>query len=157
MTTTHFSEFRNVELSTIKYIESNINTDWTGITTVKSFTLAYEANLPVIAVYGSDIYPDYKEIGSTTLLNKYQINIDIFAKSDGQRIDLTGYITELLKDPWIYYLASHSSGNTSMIYTDSTKKIRVQDFITNTKVDFGDDVDTYDKFRQKIVVNVLKL
>jgi len=33
----HYRQSRNVELSTLKFIQDNVNLDWTGVTVVKSW------------------------------------------------------------------------------------------------------------------------
>ena len=152
----YFRQSRNVELSTIYYLETEIAKDWTGITVVKSFTNAYKANLPVIAIYLSNINNDRREIGGTTLLSDYTINIDIFATSDGQRIDLADYITDKLKDCFTYYLHSQTSGNPESLTRSADGTIFVTNYITSTKIDFAKNVDKYDLHRHFIQISVRK-
>jgi hypothetical protein len=150
-----FRESRNVELSLIYYLETNINSDWTGVTVVKSFTNAYKAALPVVAVRLTDTINNRREVGSTTLLNDYILTIDIFASSDGLRIDLSDYILDKLKDGCIYYEHSQTSGAPqTLTRTAGSKRLIVKRFISNQKLDFGEDVDNYDKFRHFVQVEI---
>lgn len=152
----YFRQTRDVELSTIKYLSDSIAASWTGITVVKSFPQDASAALPVVAIYLTDIYPELREIGSTTLINDYQISIDIFAKSDGQRLDLADFILDKLRDPWTYYEVSHASGSTTLSYTSTAFGIRTVEYITNTKVDLGEAVEPYERFRHSMTINVRK-
>jgi len=152
----YFRESRNVELSTIYYLETSINNDWSNVNVVKSFTNAYKAALPVIAIYLSSTDNTRREIGGTTLLKDHTINIDIFATSDGQRIDLADYITDKLKDCWTYYLHSQTPGNTSSLSRASSGTIMVTNYINDMKIDFGENVDATDRFRHLIQVEVRK-
>lgn len=151
----YFAESRCTELSTIEYLETQINANWTGITTVKSFTNAYTSALPVVCIRLLDTDTERREIGTTTLLNDYTIVIDIFATSDGQRIDLAYFILNQLKDPWTYKDYHQTSGATDTLTGIANGKIHVKRFLENTKVEFAEDgVDKYDRFRNVIVVQV---
>jgi len=157
MSSSYFRESRNVELSLIYYLETNLNADWTGITTVKSFVNAYKSALPVVCIRLSDTTNNWKEIGSTSLFNDYTIAIDIFAKSDGQRIDLADYIIDKLKDGCVYYVHSQTSGAPETLTRVDSGRVFLHRFLSNSKLDFGDDgVDTADRFRHFISVQVKK-
>jgi hypothetical protein len=152
----YFSESRNTELSTIFFLETCINNDWKGITVVKSFTNAYKSPLPVVAIYLSSTDNNRREIGGTALLKDYSINIDIFATSGGQRIDLADYIVEKLKDCWTYYLHSQTPGNPEELTRIADGSIMVTNYMTDMKIDFGENVDVTDRFRHLIQIQVRK-
>jgi hypothetical protein len=144
----YFREARCVELSIIDYIETQINANWTGITTVKAFQDAYKASLPVISVALGPIDPNKKEIGSTDTIEDYTINIDIFAKSDGQKIDLASFILTQLKVGCVYYEYSQTSGAPETLTKVANGRLRVTRFLGNYPVDFGGDgVNKYDQHR----------
>ncbi len=146
----YFRTSRNIELSTIFYIDSNVTSDWSGITVVKGFTNAYSASLPVIAVYETDMNLIRQEIGTTTHRKQAGITIDIFATSDGQRIDLADYICDKLVTGWIYYEHSHASGdNTAMVRT-ANGRVTFLRFIENRKIEFSENVEVQDRFRHTI-------
>lgn len=154
----YFQEARCVELSTIDYLETQINASWSGITTIKSFTNAYKTALPVVCIRLLDTDSERREIGGTTLLNDYTIAIDLFCKSDGQRIDLAAFILDKLKDPWTYYDYSQASGAPETLAKTENGKLHVKRFIENNKIDFGDDgVDAWDRFRHIIMIQVRKV
>ena len=150
----YFRESRNAELSVIYYLEDAIGTDWTGITVVKRFTDAYKSPLPVVAISLTETYNNRKEIGANTLLNDYTITVDIFAKSDGQRIDLADYIMDKLKDGCVYYTHSQTAG---VLSRTADGRLHINRFSLNHKVDLGDEgVDVYDRFRHFIQLTVRK-
>lgn len=152
----YFRESRNCELSTIYYLETAIANDWSGITVVKSFTNAYKTTLPVVAIYLSSTNNNRREIGGTSLVKDHFINIDIFATSNGQRIDLADYITDKLKDCWTYYLHSQTSGSPESLSRTPDGTIMVTNYITDTKIDFGENVEATDRFRHFIQIQVRK-
>jgi len=152
-----FSTMRNVELSTIYYIETQIDNNWTGIEVVKSFLSAYDKTLPVVCIRLINALTDRLEVGSTTLDNEYGFMIDIFGTSDGQRIDLADFIVDKLKDGWVYYTHAHTVGDNTSLARTSDGRISVKLFTDNSRVDFGtDEIENPDRFRHRIGVNVRK-
>lgn len=147
-----FKEARNVELSLIYYFQTNLTT-WTNINVVKSFKEVYakDLDLPIIAVKLVDFNSEKREIASTTLIHSYPIIIDIFANSDGQRLDLTSSVMDLLQEGYVYYEHSHGSDKSVMIRT-ANGRVRIVDWVSNHRVDFGDTVSNKDKFRQTITI-----
>ena len=96
----YFRNSRNMELSILYYLETNLAADWAGTTVVKAFKKVYakEISLPIVCVRLSDTQNLRKEIGSTSLNPRYLIIIDLFCKSDAQRLDLADYIIDKLND-----------------------------------------------------------
>ena len=90
----NFREKRCMEFSFIDYITTNVNTDWSGVSVVKSFSQAYKEDLPVICIRSSSTLHSQKEVGSTNLYNDVTIIIDVIATSDGLRLDLADYLVE---------------------------------------------------------------
>jgi hypothetical protein len=153
----YFQVARCIELSTIDYLSTQIAASWTGITLVKTFTNAYKSSLPVVCVRLVDFPAERQEIGSTTLLYDYTISIDIFATSDGQRIDLANFIMEKLKDQWTYYDFVQASGSPETLTKTSNGRIHVRRFLVNNVIEFdGEGVDKYDLHRHLLLVNVRK-
>jgi hypothetical protein len=154
----YFRATRNVELSVIYYLETAIANDWTGVSVVKSFTNAYKTALPVVCIRLLDTVNGRLEVGADTLLNDYTITIDIFAKSDGQRLDLADYIMDKLKDGCIHYTHSQTPGDTDTLTRVTDGRLHINRFSSNTRIDFGDtgDVDEYDRFRHFIMVDMRK-
>jgi uncharacterized membrane protein YgcG len=79
---------------------------------------------------------------------------DIFSRSDAQRVDLSDYVVDKLKDGWVYNAYAHASGDKSKIENIPQGRIFVTDWLTNSKVDFGENVDPKDRYRHTISVLV---
>ena len=154
----YFTQARNVELSTISHLETQIAANWSGITVVKSFSQTYAKNvkLPVVCIRITSQASRRQEIGTTTLWNEYNIIIDIFAKSGGQRIDLAYYITDLLKDNWTYYIYSHASGDKTTLDSVADGKIKIENYVSNTMLEFSDSTESKDRFRHYLEISVRK-
>lgn len=151
----YFRNTRNIELSTLKYISDNITSDWSGVTLVKAFLDAYQQEVPVVCVRLAETASNRREIGSTAFLNRHTIIIDVFAKSDGQRLDLADYLLNLIKDNWILYDITHTSGNPeALTYTDSGKKVVLVRVTQNTKIEFRGKVEKQDRFRHTLAFQV---
>jgi len=151
-----FSKTRNIELSIIDAIEAGINASWTGITTVKSFVKAYEYSVPVVSVRMLSTESFRYEIGGNSLRNQSAFIVDIFAKSDGQRMDLADFVMNLTKDGFVYYEYSKASGNIETLDKTANGRITLLQFIQNEKVDSYDGAEEHDKFRHAISFTVEK-
>ncbi len=151
-----FQQARNVELSTIQYLETQINANWDNITTTKSMSQSYSSsvNLPIVCVRMTDFPPSVLEIGSNTLEFRYGIIIDIFATSDGFRIDLADFIMDKLKDGWTYNTYAHASGDNSSIEATAAGRCKVTSWTDNRLIELGENVDKKDRHRHMIAIQV---
>lgn len=158
MAGSYFRESREVQNSTIKYLKDEIDGSWSNVSTVLTFSQALSKNtpLPVVCIRIIDQYTDRLELGSNTLNNTYGIVIDIFAKSDAQKLDLADFILDKLKDGWVYYQYSHVSGDKTQVDTVADGRISVTEFNQNSSLDFGEQVDFRDRYRQVISIVVKK-
>ena len=101
---------RNLEASLIDFFTSELVTDgWSGVQCEKSLKQA-EVALPTILIYVQDTDVQKKEIGSGTFLKFPTVVIRIYAKSDGQRLDLADWVLEQLEGTISYYTYTITSG-----------------------------------------------
>jgi len=145
-----FSTRRNTELSMVEYITTLINGSWNNVAVVKSFLKAYEAPVPVIAVRLLDVQSSRQEIGSNRLKQVYTFIIDVFANSDGQRIDLAEFLVQGVKEGCIYYEFSHNSANRELLDKDANGRLIFLQFLTDERVDINATAAEHDKFRHSI-------
>lgn len=150
----YFTDSRCCELSTIYFLETQIGASWSSVSVVKSFNQAYKESLPVVAIRLIDTDSTRREIGGNSLINDYRIAIDIFARSDGQRIDLADFIMNQLKTGWVNYTFSHASGDPETLDRVANGRIHLARFLDNRKLDLGENLDKMDKFRHFIEIEV---
>lgn len=150
----YFRETRNVELSTIYYIENQFTLNWSGVSILKTQPNYDKVALPVISVRLLSDFSVPKEIGSTTLKSVYSFVFDIFAKSDGQRLDLADFLKGILSSSWTYYVHSHASGGDGTLDRTDSGRIHLVSITQNTKIVFTEDVDDADRFRHIIAADV---
>lgn len=150
----YYTKTRNVELSTLKYIETNIDSDWSSVNVVKSWTQLEKVANPVICVTLDDTNYDRTELGATTYRNTYIFTIDIFATSDAMRLDLSHYLINKLIPGWTYYTVEQSSGNNRTLDYTSAGRCRIDSIFNNEKVELGALGDVKDRYRQSIVIAV---
>jgi hypothetical protein len=151
-----FRQTRNVELSTIDYLTTYIKAGWSNINVVKTFSQVSEKSLPVVCIRLVDNNPFRLEVGSDTLENRYGLIIDIFATSDGQRLDLADYITEGIKSGWTYSVFSQTSGDPETLDKTASGRVQMVKITRNSKLDFSDSVESRDRFRHLISLIVRK-
>lgn len=150
----YFREPRNVERSVYKYLESEFDSNWTGINKVLSFKDAYKEDLPVVCVRESDDISTRREVGSNSLVSDYLIIVDIFAKDDGQRMDLAAFIKDKIKEGCVYYIFSNNPVNKQEILETASGRLTFRNFVANRKIDFGDSPIAHDRFRHIISFNM---
>ncbi len=152
----YFRQPRNVEQSLLYYLDVNLDVDWSGTTVVKTFNRVYakDIELPIVCVRLSDTNSFRKEIGNVDLEERYLLIIDMFVTSDAMRLDMADYIVQKLKSGWIYYDHAHASGDNTEITRVAGGRCHVTDWITNARIDLGDNVDTKDRYRHNISIRV---
>ena len=154
MSDRYFGKLRNVELSTIYYLQNQINADWTNIPVIKAKKNAPAINPPFVTVKVISVFSKLKEIGSRTLENTYNIILDIYASSDGQKLDLAQFLEDKIVLDWTYYIHSQTSGTPEVLARSDSGKLKWQSFTQHTSIDFVDAVDKPDRFRYVLAFNV---
>jgi len=102
---------RNIEASVIDWLNEELTSDgWTGIRIEKNFVEAYKGILPCIVVGVNSIDPSKLEIGSPTWFKTFEVNIRIFATSDGLRLDLSDWLLDELENDIDYNIYTITSG-----------------------------------------------
>jgi len=154
----YFRESRNIELSLLYYLTTSFASDWSGITTLKTFANVYgkDIALPIVCVRLAQTTTTRQEVGANTLYNKYLCIIDVFATSDAQRLDLADYIKDKLKDGWVHYSHSHTSGDNTSLDRTADGRDYVIEFINDSKIDIYGSSDEKDKCRHSISISVRK-
>lgn len=101
---------RNIEASIIQFLQTEIdNGGWNNITVEKSFKriegipMSEKDKTACICVRLGTTAHEPVEIGSNSTKREPQILIDVFATSDGQRLDLKDFIISKIKGGMIYY------------------------------------------------------
>jgi hypothetical protein len=146
---------RNFEATIIDYIKDSLDiTDWTGISVEKSFNRVYDLPVPVICVRVENTIHEKIEIGDNYTIRNAIILIDIFASSDGQRLDLKDFLIEKLKNGMPYYEYIIEEGRIiDKIYIGRLNVISISD----TPIDFNVDksnLDKHDRCRHLLTLTV---
>jgi hypothetical protein len=144
---------RNVEASVVDYLVTQLaSAGWTGVRVEKGFVQAYGGTLPCITVDVFDRPDSRREIGSNTLSKFITLELRVFATSDGNRLDLNDWLTELIMAGIPYYEYIISSG----VVSGKTLKgmINVIDIKTNRKELINlENLSLEDKFRHILSLN----
>lgn len=149
---------RNVERSIKDYIISKLSSaGYTGINVVLGFNNAYNTNTsPTITINAVDIPVEDVEIGSKSIFNDIIVDINIFTKGAGLRLDLARYLTEELNKGMTYNTYTlTSNGNQSEIdETTPSGRITVRNFIQSRQaVPNLEGLQDIDKERHIITIN----
>lgn len=152
----YFSVKRNVELSVVQHIQDQTASAWDNITVVKAFLKAYSTTLPVISVRMLDTQSFRREVGSNSLRQRFTFIVDIFASSDGMRLDLADFIVDIIKDGCKYYSYSHNSASREILDKDEMGRITLISFDSDSRVEINSEASEHDKFRHSITFTMEK-
>jgi hypothetical protein len=123
---------RNVEASIIDYITAELTTDgWIGVRVEKAFAEVYRSNLPCLCINVSTRPDKRREIGTNSLSKFVNIEIRIFATSDGQRLDLADWLLEKVMPGIAYYSYTITDGMVSE--KTLTGRINILEIVANRK------------------------
>jgi hypothetical protein len=154
---------RNIEASLIDFLRVHFElANWSGIAVEKSFAEAQnlaskmnkENNAAVICVRASDTNRKRAQIGTDSLIRSELVLIDVFATSDGQRLDLVDFLIDELKSgfPYFEYQTDKSSTENKI----QTGRVTITSF-DDKPVNFGIDksnLEVQDRFRHLISLTV---
>lgn len=109
--------------------------------------------LPCIAVYLDSETAERLEIGSNVRDDRQLMIIDIFASDEGERLDLAKWVTDTINDGFRYYSYTPNLSNPNSPTKVAGDLVHV-DFLTNSRVNLGQNIDAFDSHRHKITINV---
>ncbi len=145
---------RNLEASIIDYVRTEITGAWSNIRVEKTFARIYDIELPSVCVRVGTTTHEKVELGGDSTVRTPNILLDIFATSDGQRLDIKDFLIEKLKAGLPYYDYIISNGKT----TSKTENGRIRVLnIDDTPIDFDVDknsLDTHDRFRHLLTLSI---
>ncbi len=155
-----YRKTRNIEASIIQFLQTNFDADWGNVEITKTFARVYE--LPVnekektagICVRVGTTDHTRVEVGGNSTKREVQVLIDIFATSDGQRLDMKDYIIEKIKSGLAYYEYVIVSGQVqSKTQSGRITVLTMEDDPLNFDVDKS-TLDIHDRYRSLITLTV---
>ena len=149
-----YRQSRDIEASLIDYLTTELSASWSNILVEKTFARIYDISLPSVCIRVGDTTHAKAEIGGDSTIRTVQVFIDIFANSDGQRLDIKDFIVEKIKGGMIYYDYVISGG--SVQSKTANGRIRVTS-IEDSGVNFETDrekLDPHDRYRTLITLSV---
>lgn len=159
----YYRPSRNIEASLIDFLKAQFaSANWSNISVEKSFSRAQEiaakmdisTNAAVVCVRASDTNRKRAQIGSDSLIRSELVLVDVFATSDGQRLDLVDFIISELKSGCAYYEYKTDKNSTE----EKTQKGRVTiNSFDDKPVNFDTDkssLEVQDRFRHLISLTV---
>jgi len=148
---------RCLEASIIDEIKAQLLAEnWTNVAVEKTFARAYSMQLDenknsaVICVRASDTNRKKVEIGTDKLVRSELVLLDVFATSDGQRLDLVDFIIDKLKSGVPYF--EYETNKSTIINKTQNGRIRFLN-IEDKPVNFNTDksnLEVQDRYRHLI-------
>jgi hypothetical protein len=109
--------------------------------------------LPCISLYVDSETATRIEIGSNARDDRQLMIIDIYATDEGERLDLAKWITDTINNGFRYYTYTVNPSNPESPVKVAGGLTHV-DFLTNGRVNLGQNVSEIDSHRHKITINV---
>jgi hypothetical protein len=152
---------RNIEASIIQYIEQELASGgWTNIAVEKTFSRIYDIPIDTFQKQGAvcvrleDTDHQQAEIGETSTRRFPFALIDIFAASDGQRLDLKDFLIEVLKKGLPFF--EYEVNGSTIVNKTQNGRIRVSN-IDDTLVNLGIDrslLTVHDRYRHLLTLEL---
>lgn len=109
--------------------------------------------IPCITLYCESEVSQRFECGSNKRFDQQLIILDIYATDEGERLDLAKWLTDTINDGWRYYSYASDSINREHPAKVEGGWINVN-FLTNTRVILGQNIDPIDAHRHRISIQV---
>ena len=142
---------RNIEASLIDYLNEKLEEyNWRNVNVIKGFKRAYDLDLPVIAVMVDETTHKRVGIGGNETYREVLLHIYIFAKSDGQRLDLKDFVVDIVKGSLPYYEYTIEHGK--VVSKNYVCQMFVNDIIDRKAYAIDDisNLDVHDRYRHYI-------
>lgn len=137
---------RSIEASIIDFLKQDLVLNGWVVRLEKAFSRAYDGTLPCIVVNVADRPMNHREIGSIETKKEFTIEIRLFCRNDGERLDLADYLAETLMEGIDYY--EYVIENNIVISKEYEGKICVTKITANRReLDNIQNLDEDDKYR----------
>ena len=152
---------RNIEASIIEYLEEQFKfANWTNVIVEKTFARIYGMQMDenkgqsAVCVRCSDTNRKRIEIGTDSVMRSELVLIDVFATSDGQRLDLVDFLGCILIKGMPYF--EYRTQTNSIMTKIQTGRIRVMN-LEDKPVNFGVDksaLEVQDRYRHLLSLTI---
>jgi len=150
---------RCLENSLKDFLDAQVITD--SVTDIKGNNISIRVGrknddnwtLPCISLFVESGTMERDEIGSNHRDERDLMVIDIYATDEGERLDLAKWLTDSINDGWTYYNYTYNSGNSELPIKTQAGLVHLN-FLTNTRVQLGQNVDVEDAHRHNVTINV---
>lgn len=157
-----WSERRNLETSLVEFLQEQAALSGGATVFYKGkqktldirvgFAPQQNWNLPNISVYYDSRTSPRSFVGQNKRINTHLMIIDVRALDDGMRNDIADWVGDTINDGFNFYTYSPNSSDPSSPNKTLTGKVSV-DFVSDTPIRPGEDVDLFDKYRHNISIN----
>jgi len=108
--------------------------------------------LPCISVYLDSVVSPKEFVGSNVTLDVNLLIIDIYATNEGERLDLAKWVYSTIRDGFRFYSYTYNASSPATPTTVAGRWIHVN-FISNTRVALGQNVEYEDAHRHRISID----
>ena len=151
--------YRNLENSLKDFLDTEIVND--SVTDINNKLIPVRVGrkedenwtLPCISVYMESELLTPFEIGSVLKDERQLLIIDIYATNEGERLDVAKWLTTKINNGLRYYSYTPDINTPESPTKVAGGWVNV-DFLTNTRINLGQNVDYIDAHRHRVSINV---
>ena len=151
---------RNLEASFIQYLQDEMTDAWSNVTVEKGMSKVYseDVSLPIVTIRLNTSIINYAELGSSLIYRNMNVLIQVYAESDGQRLDLKDFLIDKIKGgcPYYeYYIEANANAAGTIKRKVANGRIHITK-ITDTPIDFDmekQNLNRKDRFRHMLQIN----
>ncbi len=155
----NWGKLRNLENSLKQFLDRKIEEEYLTSENDTSITVQVgrkeDSNwvLPCVVAYVESETLERFEIGSNARNEQILMIIDIYARNEGERLDIVSWVTDTINDGFPYYIYYYNSANPDGILKSQRSWANIN-FLTNTRVNLGQNVSEIDAHRHRISISV---
>ena len=151
--------YRNLENSLKDFLDTEISND--SVTDINGTLIPVRVGrkeddnwtLPCISIYMESETLESFEIGSNNKDDRQLLIIDIYTTNGGERLDVAKWLTVAINNGWRYYSYTPDI-NTPETPTKVAGGLVNVTFLSNTRVNLGQNLDIIDSHRHRVSINV---
>lgn len=141
----------NLEKSLNDFLTAQATTDDVTVNIDVGENFVDSWTLPHIQLYTDSKQKPRLEIGSNKRANSYLIFLDVRAENNPERMNLADWIEESINDGFTYYTYASNPANRNAPIKTYAGYVGF-DYISSQKVNLGENVNIYDKWRYRISI-----
>ncbi len=141
----------NLEKSLEDFLSAQASTDSVSVNIDVGEDYNKDWELPHVQVYADSKQKPRAELGSNKREKSYLIILDVRGRNNPERMNLADWVEDSINDGFTYYTYASDPANRDIPIKTDAGYVSF-DYISSQKVNLGENVNLYDKWRYRISI-----